>query len=701
MPWRSGCRTSSGPRSPTRSCWTLAAQGRIEPARGAAGARWSGCSTIARAHRFTENFVGQWLDLRKINATIPDPQLYGDFDGVLLWAMPRETHVVLRGGAAQRPEPAGVRRFRLDDAQRTAGDALRHPRRQGERIPQGDAAAGQPSRRRDDAGERAQGDGRRHAHLARAARQMGARADHRQAACPAAAGRAGHRARHPRRHHDPPAARQASQHRCLCARATTTSTRPASHSRTFDPIGGWREFYRASARTKAGIVQLPGYSGRPIYRGPDVEKGGVTPDGRTFNDIDEYKKLLLADKDQLARSLTEKLLVYATGADIQFADREVVEQIVAMLQSQQLRLPDPGPRGGPEPGILEQVTHGLRRASRGHPCRHRPLDRRTFLRSSGVAIALPLSRRDAAGDRRRGQESRGAAEADGADRPAARHVRALLLSRAGRPRLRAEPLSEAAAPHRDHFTVFSGMSHHYAAGHFAEVGPDDGRPHREHSLERYPQLDLARPGSRLAHRRPDPVRVAGPRRRQRRLEPARRPHSRRSSGRPRSSSSSSFAARRQEEARELRRLRDGQSILDDVRGQVESINGKLSDADRQRLDLYLSSVREAEQRLQQDELWSKTPKPKVPVPPPTSDFGDAQLLQRSRQWYDIVHLALQTDSTRVDLALARLAGTARDRRRDARPSRRFAPRPGTLQAGATGPDRRGRAARLRRVPRQR
>src|SRR5204863_1543616 len=76
-------------------------------------------------------------------------------------------------------------------------------------------------------------------------------------------------------------------------------------------------------------------------------------------------------------------------------------------------------------------------------------------------------------------------------------------------------------------------------------------------------------------------------------------------------------------------------------------NDKLSNLDRQRLDLYLSSVREAEQRLQQNELWGNTPKPQVQVKPPTSDFGGAQLLERSRQWYDIVHLALQTDSTRV------------------------------------------------------
>ena len=65
----------------------------------------------------------------------------------------------------------------------------------------------------------------------------------------------------------------------------------------------------------------------------------------------------------------------------------------------------------------------------------------------------------------------------------------------------------------------------------------------------------------------------------------------------------------EEEAREMRRIQEGQSILDDVRGQVRSMNARLNAADRRKLDLYLSSVREAEQRLQQDEKWSSTPKP--------------------------------------------------------------------------------------------
>src|SRR5262249_30175137 len=98
---------------------------------------------------------------------------------------------------------------------------------------------------------------------------------------------------------------------------------------TFDAIGGWRDFYRATRGPKERYVDLANYPGRKGFRGTDVEQGGQTPGGRAFRDVDEYKQLLLADKDQLARNVAEKLIVYGTGADIQFADREVVEQLVA------------------------------------------------------------------------------------------------------------------------------------------------------------------------------------------------------------------------------------------------------------------------------------------------------------------------------------------------------------------------------------
>src|SRR5262249_31187283 len=104
----------------------------------------------------------------------------------------------------------------------------------------------------------------------------------------------------------------------------------------------------------------------------------------------------------------------------------------------------------------------------------------------------------------------------------------------------------------------------------------------------------------------------------------------------------------QEVAREIERIQNGQSILDGVRAQARSLAKTLGPADRQRLDLLLASIREAEQRLQQDQAWVKKPKPKVAVKPLTDDhIASQRMLDRERQWYDLVHLALQTDSTRV------------------------------------------------------
>ena len=213
-----------------------------------------------------------------------------------------------------------------------------------------------------------------------AARQVGAGAHPRQAARPAAARRAGDRAGHPRRHHHPPAARQAPQHRRPAPPATSTSTRPASPWRTSTRSATGASSTGSRPRTKARRREPAATTtGRAVYRGPDVEHGGETPDGREFKDIDDYKKILLEDKDQLARSLTQKLLIYATGADIQFADREVVEQIVAPAAGEELRLPHPGPRGRAEPGVLEQVGRQgeLRWTGTSQPCiptahRHRP-----------------------------------------------------------------------------------------------------------------------------------------------------------------------------------------------------------------------------------------------------------------------------------------------------------------------------------------
>ena len=46
-----------------------------------------------KAAAFTENFVGQWLGLRDIDATIPSHILYPEYDDMLRASMPRETYL--------------------------------------------------------------------------------------------------------------------------------------------------------------------------------------------------------------------------------------------------------------------------------------------------------------------------------------------------------------------------------------------------------------------------------------------------------------------------------------------------------------------------------------------------------------------------------------------------------------------------------
>jgi hypothetical protein len=124
---------------------------------------------------------------------------------------------------------------------------------------------------------------------------------------------------------------QLDKHRSTpaCASCHRHIDPPGFALETFDVIGGWRDFYRGTRATRGGLAALPNYPGRTVFRGLDVEKGGETPDGRPFKDIDEYKQILLADRDQLARNLVRKVIIYATGAEIQFADREVIEQLIA------------------------------------------------------------------------------------------------------------------------------------------------------------------------------------------------------------------------------------------------------------------------------------------------------------------------------------------------------------------------------------
>lgn len=115
----------------------------------------------------------------------------------------------------------------------------------------------------------------------------------------------------------------------VCSQCHRQIDPPGFALENYDVVGGWRERYRVKQGGQGNdYVELANYPGRRVWLAKPVDARGETDDGQSFADIDEYKSLLLRDQDQLARNLGEKLVLYATGAEIDFADRAVIEQIV-------------------------------------------------------------------------------------------------------------------------------------------------------------------------------------------------------------------------------------------------------------------------------------------------------------------------------------------------------------------------------------
>lgn len=97
---------------------------------------------------------------------------------------------------------------------------------------------------------------------------------------------------------------------------------------------------------------------------------------------------------------------------------------------------------------------------------------------------------------------------------------------------------------------------------------------------------------------------------------------------------------------QTQKLRQGRSILDTVAVEAERFERRVGAADRDKLDEYFTSVREMEQRLAKAEEWAKKPKPKVEAQQPDDISNAADLIGRMQLLMDLIPLALQTDSTR-------------------------------------------------------
>ena len=280
------------------------------------------------------------------------------------------------------------------------------------------------------------------------------------------------------------------------------------------------------------------------------------------------------------------------------------------------------------------------------------LPRRTLLRGAGAALALPLL------DAMTPAFARSPRLVDPAAAPPRRLVAVnadlgfmpeLFFPEGEGPDCALSPYLETLADHRGRFTALSGVSHrevdggHAADKCFLTAAPHPTRPSFRNTVSldqfaaaelgpvtRFPSLTLrVGPGANTLSYGADGTAV---------------PAENRASEVYKQLFVQGSPA---EVDRQVRRLRDGQSLMDAFADRLGRLKRDVGKTDRRRLDQYLTGVREVERRLVQSEAWQTVPKPRVDAPEPEDHLAPGALVHRLRAMYDVARLALETDSTRL------------------------------------------------------
>ena len=281
-----------------------------------------------------------------------------------------------------------------------------------------------------------------------------------------------------------------------------------------------------------------------------------------------------------------------------------------------------------------------------------PLSRRAFLRGAGITLALPFldAMRPVFG---------AAAKSAGADSAVPRRMVCIQTNQGIMPQFffpekagrdfALPPYLEKLSAHRSQMTVLSGVSlPGVTGGHQAERCFITGTPHPDRggfrndisldqfaaeqigNLTRHPSLVLAMTteGKTLSYTRngaPIPA-ESSPAKLFRRLFVQGRP---------------------EEVTATVEALRQGRSMMDFLGEETARLNRALSKDDQSRLDQYFTSVRELEQRMHSSETWEQKPKPVVTAKPPDDITEGMRFVEKTGQQFDLMKLALETDSTRV------------------------------------------------------
>lgn len=282
-----------------------------------------------KAAAFAQNFAGQWLGLRAIDDTAPDPALYPEYDDILKTAMLKE--VFLFFGEVLKHD-LSLTNFVASDFTLLNGRLARHYGIPGVTGQEFRRVALPPGSRRGGVMTMAgvmkvTANGTTTSPILRGAWVLD-----RILGTPPPKPTADVEAVEPDIRGATTIREQLAKHRqrAECASCHAKIDPPGFALESYDVIGGWRDYYRSVGAGGPAVVD-----GRTMRykKGPTVDAADVLPDGSRFADIDEFKQLLLRDKDQLARALAARLTTYATGAPPTAADRPEVEAIVARVRA--------------------------------------------------------------------------------------------------------------------------------------------------------------------------------------------------------------------------------------------------------------------------------------------------------------------------------------------------------------------------------
>lgn len=288
----------------------------------------------AKSRRFVEDFLGQWLKLRLIAANDPDKKLYPEFNPYLQDSMVAESRAyfrelldknlnasyLVRSNFAMLNEKLAVH-YGIDGV---SGSQIRRVE-----LPAGCPRGGFLTQA---AVLKVTANGTTTSPVPRGAfvmdRLLGQPPEPPPASVPAV---------EPDVRGATTIRDQLDKHRsnATCASCHAKIDPPGFALESFDVIGGQRDRYRSIEEgDDAPRGKIDRFIGIGFKLGKPVDASGMLPDGRKFSGINEFEELLAADTPRLLKNLAQQFIVYSTGRDLGFGDREAVAAIVDRTQKQ-------------------------------------------------------------------------------------------------------------------------------------------------------------------------------------------------------------------------------------------------------------------------------------------------------------------------------------------------------------------------------